>query len=115
MRLAILVWAGAAVVCVAGGAVVEVGPVEGNATPTVRAAVERLQDGDTLRFAKVEYHFFEEGAKDHFLASVGSSTGMKKVVVHLEGKRNVTVDGNGASFIFHGDSFPFVAERCNGV
>ena len=101
--------------CVAGGAVVEVGPVEGNATPAVRAAVERLKDGDTLRFAKGEYHFFEEGAKDHFLASVGSSTGMKKVVVHLEGKRNVTVDGNGASFVFHGDSFPFVAERCNGV
>ena len=96
-------------------AVVVVGPCSGNATPAVRAAAERLRDGDTLRFAKGEYHFFEEGAKDHFLASVGSSTGMKKVVMHLEGIRNVTVDGNGASFIFHGDSFPFVVERCNGV
>jgi hypothetical protein len=115
MRLAMFVLAGVAVVCIAGGAVIEVGPVEGNATPAVRAAVERLGDGDTLRFAKGEYHFFEEGAKEHFLASVGSSTGMKKVVVHLEGKRNVTVDGNGASFVFHGDSFPFVAERCDGV
>ena len=115
MRLAILVWVGVVAVCIAGGAVIEVGTVEGNATPTVRAAVERLRDGDTLRFAKGEYHFFEEGAKEHFLASVGSSTGMKKVVVHLEGKRNVTVDGNGASFVFHGDSFPFVVERCNGV
>jgi hypothetical protein len=115
MRLAMFVLAGAVVACIAGGAVIEVGPVEGNATPAVRAAVERLRDGDTLRFAKGEYHFFEEGAKEHFLASVGSSTGMKKVVVHLEGKRNVTVDGNGASFVFHGDSFPFVAERCNGV
>ena len=115
MRLAILVWVGVVAVCIARGAVVEVGTVEGNATPAVRAAVERLRDGDTLRFAKGEYHFFEEGAKEHFLASVGSSTGMKKVVMHLEGKRNVTVDGNGASFVFHGDSFPFVVERCNGV
>ena len=110
---------GAAAVALAAhsavGAVVAVGPVKGNATPAVRAAAARLRDGDTLRFAKGEYHFFEEGAKEHFLASVGSSTGMKKVVMHLEGRRNVTVDGNGASFVFHGDSFPFVVERCNGV
>ena len=97
------------------GSVVEVGPVEGNATPAVRAAVARLKDGDTLRFAKGEYHFFEKGAKEHFLASVGSSTGMKKVVMHLEGLKDVTVDGGGASFVFHGDSFPFVVERCDGV
>ena len=96
-------------------AVVEIGPCDGNATPTIRAAVDRLGDGDTLRFSNGEYHFFEEGAQEHFLASVGSSTGMKKVIMHLEGKCNVTVDGNGASFVFHGDSFPFVVERCNGV
>ena len=47
-----------------------VGPCSGNATPAVRAAAERLRDGDTLRFAKGEYHFFEEGAKDRFLAVV---------------------------------------------
>ena len=99
----------------AWGTVVEMAPVEGNATPAVRAAVVRLQNGDTLRFAKGEYHFFEEGAEEHFLASVGSSTGMKKVVVHLEGLKDVSIDGGGASFVFHGDSFPFVVERCDGV
>ena len=97
------------------GNVVEVAQVEGNATPAVRAAAALLKDGDTLRFAKGEYHFFEEGAEAHFLASVGSSTGMKKVVVHLEGLKNVKVDGGGASFVFHGDTFPFVVERCDGV
>jgi hypothetical protein len=99
----------------AKGAVVEIGPVNGNATPAVRAAVERLGTGDTLRFAKGEYHFFEDGAKDHFLASVGSSTGMKKVVFHLEGLKDVTIDGGGSTFVFHGKAFPFVAERCDGV
>ena len=74
---------------VACGAVVEVSPVEGNATPAVCAAVARLKNGDTLRFAKGEYHFFEEGAKSRFLASVGSSTGMKKAVVHLEDLKDV--------------------------
>jgi hypothetical protein len=87
----------------------------GNATPAVRAAVARLKDGYTLRFAKGEYHFFEEGAKDRFLASVGSSTGMKKAVVHLEGLKDVTVDGGGSSFVFHGKTFPFIVERCDGT
>ena len=100
---------------VACGAVVEVSLVEGNATPAVRKAVARLKDGDTLRFAKGEYHFFEEGAKVRFLASVGSSTGMKKAVVHLEGLKDVTIDGGGSSFVFHGKTFPFIVERCDGV
>ena len=99
----------------ASGAVVEVAPVEGNATPAVRAAVERLENGGTLRFAKGEYHFFEDGAKDVFLASVGSSTGRKKVVFHLDGLKDVTIDGGGSTFVFHGKAFPFVAERCDGV
>ena len=100
---------------VAHGAVVEVSPVKGNATPAVCAAVARLKNGDTLLFSKGEYHFFEEGAKDRFLASVGSSTGMKKAVVHLEGQKDVTVDGGGSSFDFHGKAFPFIVERCDGV
>ena len=107
--------AAACCVTLSQGAVMDVAPVEGNATPVVRAVAARLKDGDTLRFAKGEYHFFEEGTKEMFLASVGSSTGMKKVVVHLEGLKDVTIDGGGASFIFHGDTFPFVAERCDGV
>ncbi|MBR0506123.1 MAG: hypothetical protein IJJ84_12020 [Kiritimatiellae bacterium] len=99
----------------ASGAVVEVSPVEGNATPAVRAAVERLEDGGTLRFAPGEYHFFEDGATDVFLASPGSSTGWKKAVFHLDGLKDVTIDGGGASFVFHGKAFPFVAERCDGL
>ena len=99
----------------ANGAVVEVSPVNGNATPAVRAAAERLRDGGTLRFAPGEYHFFEDGAKDVFLASVGSSTGMKKAVFHLDGLKNVTIDGGGSTFVFHGRAFPFIVQRCSGV
>ena len=106
---------GPSVVLAASGGVVEVSPVKGNATPAVRAAVERLENGGTLRFAKGEYHFFEEGAADVFLASVGSSTGMKKAVFHLDGLKDVTIDGGSSTFVFHGNAFPFVAERCDGV
>ena len=99
----------------ASAATIEIGPCDGNATPVVAAAAAQLRDGGTLRFAPGEYHFFEEGAKALFLASVGSSTGMKKVVLHLEGLKDVTVDGGGANFFFHGNTFPLVAERCDGL
>ena len=112
----LLLMMGAAISALAvHAAVVEVSLVNGNATPAVSAAVARLRDGDTLRFANGEYHFFEEGAKDLFLASAGSSTGMKKAVVHLDGLKDVTVDGGGSRFVFHENTFPFIAERCDGV
>ena len=99
----------------APAAVIEMKPCAGNATPAVAAALAQLRDGDTLHFADGEYHFYEDGAKDVFLASVGSSTGMKKVVFHLEGLKDVTVDGGGARFFFHGNTFPFAAARCDGL
>ena len=99
----------------ASGAVIAVSPAEGNATPAVQAAVARLENGGTLRFARGEYHFYEEGAADVFLASVGSSTGMKKVVFHLVGLKDVVIDGGGSSFVFHGNTFPFVVQGCDGV
>lgn len=105
-----LAWA-----CAASGAVVEVPPVEGNATPAVRAAMTRLGNGGTLRFARGEYHFYEEGTEEIFLASPGSSTGMKKVVFHLYGLKDVAIDGGGSSFVFHGNTFPFVVQDCDGV
>ena len=115
MKMVNLVLAGAFAAGASAGTVVEIRPINGNATPAVCVAVARLRNGDTLRFAKGEYHFFEEGAKDRFLASVGSSTGMKKAVVHLEGLKDVTVDGGGSSFVFHGKTFPFIVERCDGL
>ena len=115
MKSVIMTFAAAMAAFAAHGAIVEIGPMNGNTTPAVCAAVARLKNGDTLRFAKGEYHFFEEGAKVRFLASVGSSTGMKKAVVHLEGLKDVTIDGGGSSFVFHGKTFPFIVEKCDGV
>ena len=97
------------------GAVIDIDICQGNATPALAAAASRLRDGGTLRFAPGEYHFFENGAKDVFLASPGSSTGQKKVALHIEGLKDVTIDGGGARFVFHGQTFPIVAQRCDGL
>jgi len=96
-------------------AIIGLEPVQGDNTAQVVEAVSRLGNGDTLRFAKGEYHFHEKNGKDVFLSSPGSQTGMKKVLVHLRGLKDVTVDGGGAHFVFHENVFPFVFETCEGV
>jgi len=95
--------------------VIGLGPIQGDNTPQVVEAVSRLRSGDTLQFAKGEYHFYEKTGKDLFLASPGSHTGMKKVLVHLNGLKNVTIDGGDSHFVFHENIFPFVFESCEGV
>ena len=99
----------------AGLDAVTVEPVEGNATPRVVAAVKQLKDGDTLRFEKGEYHFFEEGCVRETLSVGGRSWGEKKVVFDFEGRHDVTVDGGGSTFVWHGNVFPFSFRKCRGV
>jgi len=96
-------------------AIIGVEPMAGDNTARVVDAVSRLRDGDTLQFAKGEYHFYERQGKDLFVSSPGSSTGQKKVLVHLKDLRDVTVDGGEAHFVFHENIFPFVFENCERV
>ena len=96
-------------------AIIGLRPMAGDNTAQVVEAVSRLGDGDTLRFEKGEYHFHEKDGKDLFLASPGSQTGMKKVLVHLKGLKDVTVDGGDSHFVFHENIFPFVFENCERV
>lgn len=102
-----------AMAAVAGLAAVAAGVK--NDTPELRAKVEALKDGETLKLERRDYHFFQEGAKDVHLAIPGSSWGVKRVTVPIIGKKNVTIDGNGAKIYVHGHAFPFLAQNCEGV
>ena len=86
-----------------------------NCTAQVVAALGGLGDGDTLVFPKGEYHFGTEGALRRELAPSNNQTGEKNVVFPLIGKRNVTIEGNGSVFVFHGSTFPFAAQESRGL
>ena len=94
---------------------IEIDPTDGNATPCVAAAVRQMKDGGTLRFKKGEYHFFEEGTHAKELAIGGRSWGEKKVLFDFSGKRDITVDGGGSTFVWHGSVFPFSFTKCRGA
>lgn len=91
------------------------GAIAANDTPAVRTAAEALKDGETLRLEKRTYHLFAEGAKKVDCAPTGNTSGTKDVAFPLLGKKNVTIDGNGAEIIVHSGVFPFAALGCDGV
>jgi len=83
---------------------------------SVQARIAALPpEGGTLRFENGEYHFHETDAKPMWLAPSNNQSGEKHVVFPLVGRRNVTIDGCGSTFVFHGRTFPFVATNCTGL
>lgn len=79
------------------------------------AAAAALGAGDTLVLEKKHYHFYPEGTvkKEYFISN--NDGGSKPIALPLFGKRNVTVEGNGAELIFHGEILPIVADGAENL
>ena len=72
-------------------------------------------EGGTLRVEKGEYHFHEADTQTMWLDPSNNKSGEKHVVFPLVGRKNVTIDGCGSTFVFHGRTFPFAATNCTGL
>lgn len=67
------------------------------------------QDGDSviIRFQKGTYNFYEKGAAEReYYISNHDQDNPKKVGMPLEELKSLTLDGGGASFVFHGRMLP---------
>ena len=84
-------------------------------TLPVLMAVNRLSDGDTLCLGGGELHFYPEYAfkKEYFISNNDYS--LKPIAFPLIGKKNITVDGEGAKLVFHGKISPFVVDGCEDI
>lgn len=83
-------------------------PAEGeDATPIVREAIEKMGNGGTITFEKGVYDFFPEKGVEIFLNPSNNTAGEKQVCFCLEGKKHMTIEGNGSTFVFHSGCFPF--------
>lgn len=74
------------------------------------AELEARQDTShlTVIFPKGTYHFYEEGTftKEYYISN-HDQTNPKAVAFALENLKNVTIDGQGSEFIFHGRMVSF--------
>lgn len=89
-----------------------------NASPAVQKALAKIkadyQEGDNvvLRFPKGRYDFHEAGsAVREYYISNHDQTNPKKVGFALEDMKNLTLDGQGSEFVFHGRMIPVALLR----
>lgn len=89
----------------------------GNTAFAIRCACDALRDGDTLALGggKIELFANDPHLLRRYYYISNNDRGEKKIAFPLIGKKNVTIDGEGAELLFHGEMMPFVIDGCDGA
>ncbi len=88
---------------------------EGNATPAFVEAIGLMQSGDILRLGSERYDLRVEGAYEKHCYISNNDSGDKKIALPIIGKENITVEGEGAALVFHGEMLPVAVDRSKNV
>lgn len=72
-------------------------------------------NGVEINFEKGEYHFYPEKALEQFCYISNHNDVLAKVAFPIKDMKNVTINGNGSKFIFHGRIIPFWIENSEDV
>ena len=88
-----------------------------DATPAVRAALEKCKASQvrTLTFEPGRYDFWPDQAAEQYGFVSNNDEGLKRIAFLLSGFDNLTIDGRGATFVFHGFMSPFVLEHSQNI
>ena len=84
-------------------------------TLSVLNAVSSLNDGDTLHLGGGTLHFYPDFAESAEYFVPNNDWSRKPIAFLLKNLNNITIDGEGASLIFHGRMSPFVIDNCTNV
>ncbi|MFI3289297.1 MAG: right-handed parallel beta-helix repeat-containing protein [Rikenellaceae bacterium] len=88
-----------------------------DATVTVLNAIEGLEESGSqnLSFEKGTYHFYPEMAEEQFVYISNHNDQLARIVFPLKNIKDLTIDGNGSTFIFHGRMIPFLIEDSSDI
>ena len=91
-------------------------PVDGDMTPIINKILEKADTKDIhLVFEKGIYRFMPDYAFGKYLDITNHGNGYKRIIFNFNKFSSVTIEGNGAEFIFHGQTMPFLFEACESV
>lgn len=92
-------------------------PGEFDGTPGLMACLAACNPNENtiILFDKGTYHFYPDFGKDKYCFVSNNDEGLKRVIFPLENIQGLTVDGQGATFIFHGFVNPFVLSGCRNI
>ena len=87
-----------------------------DAGPFLRSRVARLRSHDSIILPKGEYHFYPDSSpKMNFFVSNHDQQKDIPVGLPLVGKKDVILDGQGSTFIFHGKMQPVYVQGGEGI
>ncbi len=89
-----------------------------DSTPAVQKTLEvakKTSGNITIKFPKGKYDFAPHFAPEKYLFNSNNDEGLKRVIFDLSGLENVTIDGQGADFVFHGFVVPFLVKNAKNI
>lgn len=94
-----------------------------DATPGVKAAIKACtaDAGTVLVFPKGRYDFWPEHAevRNYYISNTSSEqecpSKLKTIGLLFEKKKNLTIEGNGSLFIFHGKMITWAMDHCENM
>lgn len=109
-----------------GAVTYNVPAVEGDATEVLQQVIEMAAgcgDASVINLAPgAEYHVYRTSATplQRHISNTASAeenfdNGIKYIALNINGASNLTLDGNGAKIVTHGELTTFALEQCEGV
>lgn len=88
-----------------------------DATPKVLARILKADEQpiSEIKFEKGTYHFYPDKGLESFEYISNHGDLMVRSAFPLRGFNNLTIDGQGSTFIFHGIMIPFLVDECNNI
>ena len=88
---------------------------EKNCTPAFVEAIGVMEDGDVLLLGSERYDMRVEGARvEHYFMS-NNDYGVKPIALPIINKENITIKGEGAKLVFHGEILPVVVDNSKNI
>ncbi len=83
--------------------------------PAICAALADTHSGDTLCLGGGLLHLYPTHAVRHPYYVSNNDYSVKNIAFDLQGKKNITIDGEGAELMFHGHVTPFVLDNAEYI
>ena len=86
-------------------------------TAPINHLIEDLDEGPvTIVFPKGRYDFYpDSGYLKHYYETNTYDVNPKRLAIFLENKKNITIDGQGSEFVYHGHIQPFTLDNSMNI
>ncbi len=91
--------------------------ISDDATPAVleRILAANEKPISKITFEKGTYHFYPDKGLEFFVHISNHNDQVTRTAFPLNGFENLTIDGQGSIFIFHGRMIPFLIDNCKNI